>query len=134
MSSETKALTRPEKDREVVRQTRTGYIRERLERIAIDDLRKVNLARHALSTDEELDKAKLSAKERRIVRAWELPRKEVPFALSAAATRIEALLRREEGQKSVTVNVERAYIGIPSKAPDEDFGEGVIIDVEPVAK
>jgi hypothetical protein len=125
-----KALTKTPEQRELVRKRRQDEIKALMTRQVHIDLRLVGLARHALKDEEELDQAGLTAREKRVVRAWELPRREIPFALQSAHERVTALVRREGQDPKVTLNVERAVIKLPDSGDDEDAP--VVIDAQVV--
>ena len=104
-----------------------GEIQRIVQRRVRRDLRIVDLSQHAFKDDEELNALKLTSREKRIARAWEQPKKFVPFVLEAAAKRIESKIRAEEAKKT-EVNVENMTIMLPEKREDEK--PALYIDVD----
>jgi len=105
-----------------------GEIRERIERRLRRDLAIVDLEQHAFKGDDELAAAKLTTRQRRIARAFEEPKKSVPYAIEVAARRVEALIKGQAEKTKTTVNVQNMTIQLPEKA--KDAIEAVVIDVE----
>lgn len=103
-------------------------LRETVKRQAIRDMNLVGLSRHAFLSDEELEKVCPRLEQQRIVRAFELPKKEVPYAIEAASRRVEAYARATQEQKTPQINVENLMIQIPEKKAPELAG--IVIDVE----
>lgn len=110
------------------RLARAFDLREVIKNQARKDMRLLGLSSHVFKTDEELAALHLRHEQRRIVRSFELPKKEVPFAIEAAARRAETYARATTEQKNPQINVENLTIQIPEKkAPGI---AGVVIDVE----
>lgn len=108
---------------------RLSEIRAGLEAVLVDDLENVKLAKYIFEDDETLDKAGLTSAQRKKVRAWEVPRKEVAAALAMSASRLEALAK--EDQKAPVMSIQRAVIQVPAPDVQRRLAEAVIIDVEP---
>lgn len=105
-----------------------GEIKARIARVLRRDVDVVSLSRHAFKDDGELDALKLSARDRRVVRSWEEPKRTVPFALEAASRRVEAMLKAQQEKAKTTVNVQNMTIQLPEKRADAI--EAVVIEVE----
>ncbi len=102
-----------------------GEIQRVIERRIRRDLRILDLANYAFRDEGDLDK--LTPRDKRIARAWELPKRQVPFALESAAKRVESKVRAES-QKRTDIHVENMTIQLPEKQQDEL--PAVYIDVE----
>lgn len=123
------ALTKAER-KELRKEKRQNAMAQILERVLRKDLKAVRLRQFMFLTDDELSAGMFTAQQKRMIRAWEEPKKTAPAGLMASHEMVMALLRREEPQKQLTVNVQNmAVIRLPEKA--EDDSEPVVIDVEP---
>lgn len=98
--------------------------------VEIEAAKIVSLRKYAFKDEQELDAAGLNAQEKRIVRSWEVPKRETAFAVESSARQIEAKLKGQAAEnKAPTINVQNAFIELPEKRASEQ--PAVIIDVEP---
>ena len=104
-----------------------GEIQRIIQRRIRRDLRVIDLANHAFKDDAELEQLGLSERDKRIARAWEQPKRHVPFALESAAKRVESKVRAEETKKT-EINVENMTVLLPEKREDEKAP--IYIDVD----
>lgn len=113
---------------------RLERFREAVEKQLLQDAGDVAMARHSFKDDLELSTARhagkyLSARQKKIAREWEKPKKEVPMALLAANERVINAMRAQQAQPAVTLNVERAVIRMPDTKPEREE-DAIVIDVE----
>jgi hypothetical protein len=100
-----------------------------LQRVNESSLSDVDLKRHAFKTDEELTAAGLTPEQRIKVRQWQLPKKQIAFALEASNQHVTAMLRAKQEQASVRINVENMnVVQLPPKQAETT--SPVVIEVE----
>lgn len=98
------------------------------------DVGNLELSRYAFLDDIELatvvhNGRRLTRREQRIARSWEVSKKEVPMALLAAHERVVNTMRSQTETKAISINVERAVIRVPDTKPERDE-DAIIIDAE----
>lgn len=133
---------RPKAD---LRPRENGVLKHRLDRVRdlvaakvtrqlMHDVDDLAMARYAFMDDVELASVfhrgkRLSRRQQRIAREMEKPKKEAAVLLSLAAERVVNVMRAQNEQKSLSINVERFVVRVPDTkiAPTED---AIIIDAE----
>lgn len=113
---------------------RMERLRGLMEQKLLLDMKEHNLSRFTFMDDGELDAVRiagrpLTKRERRVIRAFEMSKKEAPVALQYAHDRLINAQRAQQEQKSLSINVERAVIRVPDTKQDARE-DAVIIDVE----
>lgn len=112
---------------------RMERLRDALEAKLLLDMKEHALSRFTFMTDAELDTVRVSGgrpltnRERRVIRAFEMSKKEAPVALQYAHERLVNAQRAQQEQKSLHINVERAVIRVPDTKQD-DVQDAVIIE------
>lgn len=97
--------------------------------VKITAARQVELKKYAFASEEELDAAKLSSKEKAWVRGWENPKRNAPYALESSSKIIEAETRAQVQKQGIQVNVEKLIIKLPTKGTSSDLPPPVYVDV-----
>jgi hypothetical protein len=111
------------------RKKRDEWLALKVQKVIASSLSDVDLKRHAFKTDEELIAAGLNPEQRQKVRQWELPKKQIAFALEASNQHVTAMLRARQEQASVRINVENMnVVQLPPKQVETTTP--VVIEVE----
>lgn len=113
---------------------RLERFREAVENQLLRDVKDVAMKDYAFLSDEELDKATfrgkpLTARQKRVARAWESSKKNAAMALHASHERVINALRAQVATPGVSINVETAVIRVPPTRPDHEE-DPIVIDVE----
>lgn len=111
---------------------RMERLRNALEAKLLLDMKEHALSRFVFMDDGELDAVRvagrpLTKRERRVIRAFEMSKKEAPVALQYAHERLVNAQRAQQEQKSLSINVERAIIRVPDTKAD-DVLDAVILE------
>lgn len=107
-------------------------LRNAIDRQLAADVKDQALVRFAFLDDEDLARATihgrpLTARQKRIARAFEMSKKDAPVALQYGHERLVNAQRAQQEQKSISINVERAVIRVPDTKHD-DVQDAVIIE------
>jgi hypothetical protein len=111
---------------------RWEFIKEEIQRQLRKDVGDMAMSQYSFMDDLELATVwhkgkRLTKRQQRLAREWEKSKREAPILLIAAHERVLNVLRAQQEQKSVTVNVERAVIRVP-ETRNEDIEDAVIIE------
>lgn len=139
MADEPKALVvrkadlRP-RDEHGMLKHRSDRIKNLLAAQVARDMEVQALAKYAFLDPEQLETVgykgrRLTSREKRIARAWEMNKREVPAALLISSERVLQEMRSHTEKQSLSINVERAVIRVPDTRHD-DAEDAVVIDVE----
>lgn len=102
--------------------------RKRLDRLLRDAAKVVELRKYAFLDDASLCAKGLTEQQIRIVRAYEAPRSEAPFAIESADAQVRESTKREAADGGITLNVENMTLNLPEKREPER--RAVVIDVD----
>lgn len=88
----------------------------------------VSLRKYAFLGDDALKAKGLTEQQIGIVRAYERPKSEVPFAVESADAHVREALKGDADKGGITLNVENMTLNLPEKREPER--RAVVIDVD----
>ena len=101
--------------------------------IKLDAARIVKLRQLAFVDDNDPEFVKLSAREQRLVRQWQEPKRNAAFAIESAARLLDSEVRARGEEKKIGINVERLIVKLPSRGGAE-LPEAITVEAEVVSK
>ena len=87
--------------------------------IKLDAARIVKLRQLAFVDDNDPEFAKLSTREKALVRQWQEPKRNAAFAIESAARLLDSEVRARGEEKKIGINVERLIVKLPSRGGAE---------------
>lgn len=114
---------------------RMDRLRGLMEQKLLQDFKEHALSRFCFMDDQELAAVRiygrrLTQREKRVIRAFEMSKKEAPIALQFAHDRLINAQRAQQETKTLSINVERAVIRVPDTKADS-MDDAIVIDGEP---